>query len=1142
MHTKKISRILSLFLTMALVFSLMPTALATDNDTIKVSPQRISLGLKESDTIKATVTSSDGKEAEIIWESSDDDIVSIGSNTGDTCTVTAKAVGTATITATVKDTDVADSCTVTVDPDPSIKINNEGTISLEFNKTIKLSTSVTPESAKNDLKWESSDNTIATVSSDGTVTAREKEGPVTITARFSNGTASDSCIVEVKRPAPSLDKTNISLKVGDKSSITLRNLPDGATVSWSVTNTNGAMIVTSNNNGCTVEGLSAGVTSTVTATITPRSGSNISLRCTVNVSSASTPSISRSRLSIVKNRTDTLTINNMPTGGSVAWSSSKTWVSVTGSGTGNRTGTVKGTSTGTAEISAVVKDSNNNVVGSTLKCTVTITSSSSSPDDIEYTGTKGKPVKFRVSDFKDVCLDYKDESLKYVKFTLPSASKGTLYYDYDDGDYSHKVSSSRSYYPNSSYYLSDVSFVPDTTGTISIEYTAYYGSSSEFDGKIKIRVSGSSGDVVYDTDENENVKFTDSAFNSYCKEETGNSTYEYIKFDEVSKTGGTIYYKYGTSNEEKASTKTKYYRSKSPYLTDLTFVPKKNHTDTVYFDFDGNSSNDKSFSGQVEINIGKKSSSKTITYTVDKNGKAKLSKSDFSDFSKKKTDYDFEYIKFDSVSPTGGTLYLNYGSSDEKKASTNTKYYRNDDPYLSDLTFVAKDGYKDTVKINFTGYNTKDKSFTGTLEFKMNSSATTVKGDIIYKTSANSKVPLSVNDFNEYCLKETKYNLDYVTFKSTGSTSEGSLYYKYGETGQKPVTSSANYFKSKELYLKDVTFVPKKDFAGPVEIEFTVYNTMGTKATGTLGILFESLKDPNSIIYTTGAKAVTFVNSDFVSACAKRGGDALKSVKFTLPDAEKGTLYYNYVSPTSFGGKVTSTTAYTNGTGTGSIGAISFLPKAGYNGIVVIAYTGTDNGGNTYSGTVSITVAPPAKSTKFKDMNNHAWATPSVEFLNDYKIVNGTSDSAYNPAGSISRGDFILMLYRAFNFTSTSTSNFKDVPTDSYYYEAIAAAKALGIAQGSNNRFDPQGSLTREDAMVLIQRAMEKTNHPLAAGSTSTLDRFGDKAKISSYAKSAVATLAQASVVKGDDKGNFNPKNSISRAEMAVALHRVLTL
>ncbi len=1142
MYTKKISRFLSLFLTMALVFSLMPTALAADDipaTGISINPNTITLRVGKTDSLEATVSPDTATNKNIKWDSKSPSIVSVDEDGN----VVAKSEGTAVITATIVGTDIVDTCRVTVEGPPSIEITNESPVTLEFGKSITLSTRVTPESARNDLKWKSSDPEVADVDSTGKITAKEKEGRTTITAYFPNGVASDSCTVSVKRPAPSLDKTNISLKVGEKSSIALRNIPDSATVRWSVANS-AAMIVTSDESGCTVQGLTAGASSTVTATVTPSSGQNITLNCTVNVSSTSAPSISRSSLSITKGNTSSLSISNIPTGGKVTWSSNRPSIaSVSYSGDGSRC-TVKGESSSStrATITATVKDSSGaTVTGGTLTCNVTVTSSSSSPDDIEYKGTKGKPVKFRARDFKSVCSDYKDETLKYVEFTLPSSSKGTLYYDYDDGDYGHKVTSSRKYYPSSSYYLDDVSFVPDTTGTINIKYTAFYGS-SEFDGNIEIKVSGSSGDVVYDTDENENVKFTDSAFNSYCKEETGNSTYEYIIFDEVSNTGGTLYYKYGPNNKEKASTKTKYYRSKSPYLSDLTFVPKKDYSNTVYFDFDGNSSNDKSFSGQVEINIGKKSSSKTITYTVDKNGKAKLSKSDFTNYSEKKTDYDFEYIKFDSVSPSGGTLYLNYGSSDEKKASTNTKYYRTKDPYLSDLTFVAKDGYKDTVKIDFTGYNTKDTSFTGTLEFKTNgSTATTVNGDIIYKTTANSKVPLSVNDFNDYCFTETQYRLDYVSFKTTGSESEGTLYYKYGETGQKSA-GTANYYNVKEPFLKDITFVPKKDFTGPVEIEFTVYNTMGTKATGTLGILFESLKDPNSITYTTGAKAVNFANSDFVTACAKRGGDALKSVKFTLPDEKAGTLYYNYVSPTSFGGKVNSTTAYTNGTGTGSIGTVSFLPKAGYTGIAAIAYTGTDNGGNTFNGTVSITVAPPAKSSKFKDMDNHAWATPSVEFLNDYKVVNGTSSTDYNPAGSISRGDFILMLYRAFNFTSTSTSNFKDVPSDSYYYEAIAAAKALGIAQGSNNRFDPQGSLTREDAMVLIQRTMEKTNHTLAAGSTSTLDRFGDKGKISSYAKSAVATLAQASVIKGDDKGNFNPKNSISRAEMAVALHRVLTL
>ena len=77
--------------------------------------------------------------------------------------------------------------------------------------------------------------------------------------------------------------------------------------------------------------------------------------------------------------------------------------------------------------------------------------------------------------------------------------------------------------------------------------------------------------------------------------------------------------------------------------------------------------------------------------------------------------------------------------------------------------------------------------------------------------------------------------------------------------------------------------------------------------------------------------------------------------------------------------------------------------------------------------------------------------------------------------------------------------------------------------------------------MVLIQRTMSATGRPLTAGDTSILNSFKDRNRVSDYAANAVAALVRSGLIKGDD-GKLNPTASISRAEMAVLLHRVLTM
>ncbi len=131
------------------------------------------------------------------------------------------------------------------------------------------------------------------------------------------------------------------------------------------------------------------------------------------------------------------------------------------------------------------------------------------------------------------------------------------------------------------------------------------------------------------------------------------------------------------------------------------------------------------------------------------------------------------------------------------------------------------------------------------------------------------------------------------------------------------------------------------------------------------------------------------------------------------------------------------------------------------------------------------------------------------------------------------------MLYRALDLTATTSGNFSDVAKGTYYYDAIAVAKALGIAQGSGGYFYPTTPLTRQDAMALVYRAMQVKKISITAGTSSDLSAFTDKGNVSSYAATAVATLVKAKVVVGSG-GNINPSGNLTRAEMAVILYRVL--
>ena len=83
----------------------------------------------------------------------------------------------------------------------------------------------------------------------------------------------------------------------------------------------------------------------------------------------------------------------------------------------------------------------------------------------------------------------------------------------------------------------------------------------------------------------------------------------------------------------------------------------------------------------------------------------------------------------------------------------------------------------------------------------------------------------------------------------------------------------------------------------------------------------------------------------------------------------------------------------------------------------------------------------------------------------------GISDGA-NPNGTINRAQMVTMLWRAMGQPAAgSAASFTDVPTDSYYAQAVAWAVENGITAGvGGGRFDPNASCTRAQIVTFLYR------------------------------------------------------------------------
>ena len=170
----------------------------------------------------------------------------------------------------------------------------------------------------------------------------------------------------------------------------------------------------------------------------------------------------------------------------------------------------------------------------------------------------------------------------------------------------------------------------------------------------------------------------------------------------------------------------------------------------------------------------------------------------------------------------------------------------------------------------------------------------------------------------------------------------------------------------------------------------------------------------------------------------------------------------------------------------------------------------------------------------------YSWAEVAVCALAEADVIKGTANRTYAPAANIKRGDFILMLARAYELDEPFTENFSDVPKGSYYYAAIGSAKALGIARGYGiDEFRPEASISRQEMMAIIDRTMDTIGKSLPRGSETDLLSFSDQDLIADYAWENVAALVKSGIIVGSNN-HVNPMGYTTRAEMAVALYRLM--
>ena len=139
----------------------------------------------------------------------------------------------------------------------------------------------------------------------------------------------------------------------------------------------------------------------------------------------------------------------------------------------------------------------------------------------------------------------------------------------------------------------------------------------------------------------------------------------------------------------------------------------------------------------------------------------------------------------------------------------------------------------------------------------------------------------------------------------------------------------------------------------------------------------------------------------------------------------------------------------------------------------------------------------------------------------------------------MTRAMLVSVLWRLAGEPAPKGANtFDDVPDGTWYTDAVTWAAENGVVAGiGNGRFDPDGSVTREQTAVILFNYAQSKGYDVSA--RADLSAFPDAGSVSDWAQSALAWANASGLISGAVRGTqtiLDPQGSASRAQVAMIL------
>lgn len=191
-----------------------------------------------------------------------------------------------------------------------------------------------------------------------------------------------------------------------------------------------------------------------------------------------------------------------------------------------------------------------------------------------------------------------------------------------------------------------------------------------------------------------------------------------------------------------------------------------------------------------------------------------------------------------------------------------------------------------------------------------------------------------------------------------------------------------------------------------------------------------------------------------------------------------------------------------------------------------------------YDAVIPLGARENCPTERYTDLPETAWYHAAVDDCFRRGLMNGVSDTRFDPESTLSRAMLATVLYRMAGSPAVAEKHgFVDVEAGSWYEAAVRWAWRSGIVNGvDETHFAPNEAVTREQMAAMFYRYAAYWGFDTAR--RAALDGYRDAASISDYAKEPMAWAVARELLNGTSPTTVSPTEGATRAQIAAVLIR----